>query len=83
MFRRPPILTCYFRHLQEVFKKAGIEVTKENKREVDRVIHSLVGVEYKDCPHAWREVKKRIAEDSEAFAPRLREAWKKQLQLRR
>jgi len=79
MLRRPSILTCYFRHLQEVFKKAGIEVTKENKREVDRVIHSLVGVEYKDCPHAWREVKKRLAEDPEAFAARLGAALNKQI----
>jgi hypothetical protein len=27
-------MTCYFRHLKEIFKKAGIEVTRENKREV-------------------------------------------------
>ena len=60
-------MTCYFRHLQEVFQKAGIEVTKDNKREIDRVIHGIVGVEYKNCPAAWREVKKRLAEDEEAF----------------
>jgi len=28
------VVTCYFRHLKEIFKKAGIEVTSENKREV-------------------------------------------------
>jgi hypothetical protein len=27
-------VTCYFRRLKEIFKKAGIEVTSENKREV-------------------------------------------------
>lgn len=48
------IMTCYFRHLQHIFKKAGIEVTSENRREIDRVIHSIVGVEYKNCPDAWR-----------------------------
>ena len=26
------VVTCYFRHLKEIFKKAGIEVTSENKR---------------------------------------------------
>ena len=67
-------LTCYFRHLREVFKKAGIEVTNENKREIDRVIHGIVGVEYKSCPAAWREVKKRIAEDEQAFVSSLKEA---------
>lgn len=68
-------MTCYFRHLQEVFQKAGIEVTKENKREIDRVIHGIVGVEYKNCPAAWREVKKRLAEDKEGFVSQLKEAW--------
>jgi len=67
-------MTCYFRHLQNVFKKAGIEVTSENKREIDRVIHEVVGVEYKNCPAAWREVKKRIAEDEESFISGLKEA---------
>lgn len=67
-------LTCYFRHLREVFKKAGIEVTNENKREIDRVIHGIVSVEYKSCPAAWREVKKRIAGDEQAFVSSLKEA---------
>lgn len=67
-------MTCYFRHLREVFKKAGIEVTNENKREIDRIIHGIVGVEYKSCPAAWREVKKRIAEDERAFVSSLKEA---------
>jgi len=67
-------MTCYFRHLQHVFKKSGIEVTKENKREIDRVIHDIVGVEYKNCPAAWKEVKKRIAEDEESFVFNLKEA---------
>ena len=70
-------MTCYFRHIQHVFKKAGIEVTSENKREIDRVIHDVVGVEYKNCPVAWREVKKRIAEDEEGFVSKLREALTK------
>jgi len=67
-------VTCYFRHLREVFKKAGIEVTNENKREIDRIIHGIVGVEYKSCPAAWREVKKRIADDEQAFVSSLKEA---------
>lgn len=68
-------MTCYFRRLQDVFKKAGIEVTSENKREIDRVIHAIVGVEYKNCPATWKEVKKRIAENEEDFVSRLEETW--------
>ena len=70
-------MTCYFRHIQHVFKEAGVEVTSENKRETDRVIHGIVGVEYKNCPATWREVKKRIAEDEEGFVSKLREALTK------
>jgi hypothetical protein len=70
-------VTCYFRHLQHVFKKAGIEVTNENKREIDRIIHGIVGVDYKNCSAAWKEVKKKIAEDEEGFVSRLKDAWRK------
>ncbi|MDH5770332.1 MAG: hypothetical protein OEZ25_03485 [Candidatus Bathyarchaeota archaeon] len=72
-------MTCYFRHLREVFVKAGIEVTSENKKEIDRVIHGMLGVEYKNCPAAWREVKKRITEDEEGFIAELKETWSKRL----
>jgi len=71
-------MTCYFRHLQHVFEKAGIMVTKENKQKIDRVIHSIVGVEYKNCPATWKEVKKRITEDEGDFVSRLREALNRQ-----
>jgi len=67
-------LTCYFRHLQEIFGKAGIEVTSENKRGIDRAIHQIVGVKYKDCPTVWREVKRRIAEDEAGFIAELKKA---------
>ncbi|MBS7619851.1 hypothetical protein KEJ21_04300 [Candidatus Bathyarchaeota archaeon] len=72
-------MTCYFRHLQEIFKKAGIEVTSENKREVDKIIHNIVSVKYKNCPATWREVKKKIMEDEEGFALMLKEAWNKRV----
>ena len=65
-------MTCYFRHLQQVFEKAGLEVTKENKREIDRAIHSIVGVSYKNCSATWKEVKKRLAEGEERFISELK-----------
>jgi len=70
-------MTCHFRHFKEIFNKAGIEVTRENKREIDRLIHAIVGVEYKNCPDAWKEVKKRIAKEEEGFVSELKEAWNK------
>jgi hypothetical protein len=61
-----------------VFKKAGIEVTKENRQKIDRIISDLVNAEYKDCPAAWREVKKRLAEDEAGFVLKLKDAWNNQ-----
>ncbi|NVL93417.1 MAG: hypothetical protein HWN71_10335 [Desulfobacterales bacterium] len=65
-------MTCYFRHMKDVFENAGVEVTKENRKDIDRKIHSIVGVEYKNCSATWREVKRRIADDEEAFVDELR-----------
>ena len=64
-------MSCYFRHMKPIFEKAGIVVTDDNKKQVDRAIHEIVGVRYKDCPLTWKEVKNRIAADEEGFANEL------------
>lgn len=69
-------MTCYFRHLKDVFVKAGIEVTKENKRDLDKIIHKIMRVEYKNCPDTWKEVKKKLAEDEAGFVSKLKAEWK-------
>jgi hypothetical protein len=61
--------------LGEVFKKAGIEVTRENRRKIDAVIQQIVGTEGEHRPATWKEVKKRLAEDEDGFALELKEAW--------
>jgi hypothetical protein len=68
-------MTCYFRHLSKIFANVGLIITKENKREVDQIIHGIVGTAYKDCPGTWREVKKRLAENEVNFINALKEAW--------
>jgi hypothetical protein len=68
-------VTCYFRHLKQVFEKAGIEVTSANKRELDRIVHNIVSVNYKNCPDTWRQVKSLILEDEANFASMLKDAW--------
>ena len=67
-------MTCYFRHIRDIFEKAGIKVTNENKKQIDRLIHDMIGVEYKNCPATWKEVKKRIAEDEKIFVSQLKKA---------
>jgi hypothetical protein len=69
-------VTCYFRHLGYVFQQAEITVTPQNKKQLDAVIHRLVGTNYKDCSATWREVKKQLAVDEAGFVLKLKEAWK-------
>ncbi len=56
-------MSCYFRHMKDVLEEASVEGTKENKKDVDRIIHGLVDVEYKDCSPSWKAVKERIKGD--------------------
>ena len=35
-------MSCYFRHMKDVLEEAGIEITKDNKKEIDGIIHRLV-----------------------------------------
>ena len=71
------MVTCYFRGLQAVFRKAGIEVTKENRKEIDKIIQHIVHMENEHCPAIWKEVKKRITENEDSFVAELKEAWAK------
>jgi ribosomal protein L17 len=59
-------MSCYLRHMKDILEEAGIEVTKDNKKEVDQAIHGLVEVEYKNCPSAWKTVKEQINKDEDA-----------------
>jgi hypothetical protein len=53
-------MSCYFRHMKDIFEGLGIEVTKENKKRLDAALHKIAGVGYKDCPGAWRALKEKI-----------------------
>jgi hypothetical protein len=63
--------------MKDVLEEAGIEITQSNKKDIDRIIHGLVDVEYKNCSPAWKEVKAHIKKDEEAknrFIKRLKAA---------
>lgn len=67
-------MTCYYRHMKDVFERAGIAVTSENRKEIDKVIHAIVGVEYKDYSYTWGAVKMRFKENEEVFIATLKAA---------
>lgn len=56
-------MSCYFRHMKDIFADLGIEVTKENKKQIDAAIHKILKIEYKDCPNAWRSLKESIKDE--------------------
>jgi len=55
-------MPCYFRHMKNIFDEAGIKVTESNKKNVDKAIHKIVNVSYKNCPETWKEIKLGIAD---------------------
>ena len=69
-------MSCYFRHIKDILDEAGIVITPENKKQIDRAIHQAVGVAYKNCPTTWKKIKEDIKDDREK-----RHALIKQLQI--
>jgi len=72
-------MSCYFRHMKESLEEVGVEATKENKKELDRIIHRVVGVEYKNCSPTWAAVKEHIKKGDSArsrFVKRLKKELK-------
>jgi len=55
-------MTCYTRHLKEIFDDAGVEFTKENRRQADKLFKKWLGKT--DCPETWRELKIRLSDPS-------------------
>lgn len=66
-------MSCYLRHLDDVVNAAGVKLTPENRKEVDRTIKELLGLDY--CPDVWKEVKKRLAADEHGFIADLHEVF--------
>ncbi len=60
-------MTCYFRHMKGIFTEICVDVTPENKKDIDRALHKLLGVEYKNCSASWKHIKKRLADDESGF----------------
>jgi len=70
-------MSCYFRHIKDIFAEAGIEITPANKKKVDQIIHQMVGEEYKKCSKTWSKVKELIGVDASQaeFIAKLQSKW--------
>ncbi|MBT8172235.1 hypothetical protein KJN74_05135 [Candidatus Bathyarchaeota archaeon] len=46
-----------------IFEKIGVNITKENKKNIEKIIHNIVGIEYKNYSETGKKIKKRIIEN--------------------
>jgi len=69
--------TRALRHLREILEEPGIKITDAHKKEIDKAIHEIVSVKYKDCSNAWKIVKSRILDGTKSFVADLRQKIKK------
>ena len=58
-------MSCYFRHMKDIFEEVGIEITPGNKKQIDQAIHRIVGTRYKECPVTWKKLKQEILNDEQ------------------
>ncbi|MHA1576166.1 MAG: hypothetical protein ACTSU3_02280 [Candidatus Thorarchaeota archaeon] len=58
--------------MKQIFDELGLEITVDNKRIIDKHIHGILGVDYKNCSATWKEVKNRLAEDEAGFLVELK-----------
>ena len=56
-------MSCYFRHLKDVLAEANIEVTPQNRKQIDQAFHKIVGMEDKECPATWKKLKQEWLTD--------------------
>lgn len=70
-------MSCYTRHLCDLFAAAGIENTRGNRKRADGFIREIMAMKGEDCPVVWREIKSRLADPYKnvELADRLRQAF--------
>ena len=70
-------MSCYLRHIKDIFDQAGIAITPANRKRIDQAIHQAVDVAYKNCSVTWKKIKTDIKDDDEkrqAFIEQLKAA---------
>ncbi|MHA2063550.1 MAG: hypothetical protein ACXABY_04120 [Candidatus Thorarchaeota archaeon] len=58
--------------MKDLFAELGINVTKENMKDIDERLHEYLSVDYRNCAATWKMIRKRLKEDGEGFKQRLR-----------
>ena len=70
-------MSCYFRHMKNELEEAGVQITRENKKDIDRILHEMADVAYKNCSPTWKAIKAHIKADEKARQAFIQELKKK------
>jgi hypothetical protein len=65
-------MSCYMRHLLDLFAEAGLEDTKQNRKAAHAALHSALELPEAHCPELWHEIK--VWRDDPALRAKLVEA---------
>jgi hypothetical protein len=55
-------MSCYIRHLSDVFEALGVEDNKGNHKIMDKSIRKLLKTD-KPCPEVWKHLKPILANE--------------------
>ena len=55
-------MSCYTRHLSDIFEKLGVENSKDNRKIMDKSIRKILKTD-KPCPEVWKQLKLILGDD--------------------
>jgi hypothetical protein len=55
-------MSCYIRHLSDVFETLEIEDNKDNRKAMDKSIRRILKID-KPCPEVWKKLKTILADE--------------------
>lgn len=55
-------MSCYTRHLSDVFEALGVEDNKDNRKKMDKSVRKVLKTD-KPCPEVWKQLKAILADE--------------------
>ena len=69
-------MSCYLRHLDDIFLAAGIRLTKADRPRIHAIIQEIT--QRQTCPEVWRSLKARLPREDtwDQLVFQLRTRWR-------
>jgi hypothetical protein len=55
-------MSCYIRHLSDIFETLEIEDNKDNRKRMDKFVRKILKTD-KPCPEVWKKLKTILANE--------------------